>query len=391
MMPQSKTYLSRILFFLLLLSGSSQACFASDVQYMRGLSCYKDKNYSAAEKCFQASLKANPNNVTAMYYEGLCYCNNNEHDQAKKMFRQIVERFPQSQEAKLCSAYLSQTAQPRAQTSANSQPAASRQAAQNNLPDEVSIPFSKGFGGHLLIDGALNGRRMRMYFDTGANNCVFGRNSLIQAGVSETGSRDAGFASGVGGQVKVKQMLASVEAGNLSRQLPVLVQNNLDTPLLGQPFYEGYSYDIDNNAGIIRFKKIGSRSQSQSFDSVEVPYTEQGSSHIFVEAEINGGRRFPTCFDTGAGGGITMSALQAMALGINIPQDATPMRVGGVAGESMAVTFNARTVRVGPLQKTNCPVTVLQGNLPFPLIGEDFFGQRTYTIDKAKKVIRFSR
>ncbi|MBY0359236.1 MAG: aspartyl protease family protein [Candidatus Obscuribacterales bacterium] len=373
-------------FFAAFCLANSSTCHADDTAYLRGVSFYNEKNYPQALKHFVAAVKTNPNNATALYYAGLCYSRSNAHDQASQIFRLIVQRFPKSQEAKLASTYLSAAPASPVQTTTT----AASAARSESLPDQVIIPFSKGLGGHLMVDGELNGRPLRMIFDTGANSCCFGQNSLDQAGVSEQASRNAGYASGVGGNIPVKTMTASIKAGNLCRRLPILVQKNLFAPLLGQPFYEGYDYYIDNNAGIIRFTKQGSNSKSQSFDSVEIPYVEMGSSHIFVEADIDG-CKLPVCFDTGAGGGISMSLTQLAAAGMSIPQDAVPTRVRGVAGESLAWTFKARVVRVGAIQKAGLPVTVLQGSLPCALIGEDFFGQRTYTIDKVKKVIRFSR
>ncbi|MBY0547134.1 MAG: retroviral-like aspartic protease family protein [Candidatus Obscuribacterales bacterium] len=356
-----------------------------------GVTLFNQKKYSEAQKQFDTSLTSG-RTARKLYYAALARLYQGDHFNGKRLMREIVTTFPQSAEATHATSYLS------AGTSGSTTASSARTGSQTtgsasddnpNLPDQVIIPFSKGLGGHLYVTGTVNGRSMQMLFDTGAESCAFGQNHLDAAGITEKGEF-AGYAQGVGGHVKVSQMTAEIQVSNLKRKIPIIVQQKLSAPpLLGETFYEGYAYDIDNSAAIIRFTKKGTRNAgSVGFDTIDVPYTLAGRN-MMVTIEVDG-RPIAACFDTGAAG-VVFGSVDAARCGLQIPEDARLVQSGGIGGTVPSAAFNVRTIRMGSIQKSNFPVRVLMGSLPYPLVGQTFFGDRKFVIDQEKRVIRFAR
>lgn len=357
-----------------------------------GVTLFNQKKFAEAQKQFDSSMKTG-RTARKLYYAALVRLHQGDHRNGKILMQEIVSKFPQSAEANNASQYLSagttQTAEPSVSLSARVPSHSSASDDNPNLPDQVIIPFSKGLGGHLYVTGTVNGRSMQMLFDTGAESCAFGQNHLDAAGITEKGEF-AGYAQGVGGHVKVSQMTAEIQVSNLRRKIPIIVQQKLSAPpLLGETFYEGYAYDIDNSAAIIRFTKKGTRNAgSVGFDTIDVPYTLAGRN-MMVTIEVDG-RPIAACFDTGAAG-VVFGAADAARCGLQIPEDARLVQSGGIGGTVPSAAFNVRTIRMGSIQKSNFPVRVLMGSLPYPLVGQTFFGDRKFVIDQEKRVIRFAR
>jgi clan AA aspartic protease (TIGR02281 family) len=124
----------------------------------------------------------------------------------------------------------------------------------------------------------------------------------------------------------------------------------------------------------------------ESTDVVKIPFQPQGND-LMVQVKING---HPTAmyFDTGAQT-ISLSYFTAAALGIRIPSDAQPVVSGGVGGRVGGVRVYVDRIELGPLIKTNVPVTLLMGVSP-PLLGQPFFSDRKFTIDNDNHTINFA-
>jgi clan AA aspartic protease (TIGR02281 family) len=187
-------------------------------------------------------------------------------------------------------------------------------------------------------------------------------------------------------------MIADITVGDMTRRIPIMVQDDLPTdPLLGESFFNGFRYEIDNRAGFIHFVKTeGGTTKARIFeptDVVAVPFTPAGNNMV-VMAEVNG-KPCEMYFDTGASG-ICFSTMSAMLLGIRIPADARPVMSGGVGGATTGYAFTIERIKLGPILKTNVPITVIQSGLPLPLLGQTFFGDRRFTIDNDKHVIKFA-
>lgn len=382
-----------------------------------GIALYNKREYKKAVEALTKSAAANPQLPTPLYYQALSYYQLGDPQKAKALYSTIVRKFPTSDEAKFAATYLQRVdpkyvntvgAPPvsRAATSSTTTAAASStplgdmtsfDAANattedlSKLPDTGSVPFSRGSGGHLMVDTQINGRTIKMMFDTGASTCLIGKNQLEAVGVMDNvikGQRTR--MGGVGNTVNsAAPMIVDLKVGGIQRHMPIMVQDHFDLPpLLGQTFYNGYQYDIDNQSGVIRFTKKGSSRNSVGYDSIEVPFQTVGNNLVVI-AEING-HNCPMYFDTGAA--INLFDMRTfLSMGLSIPADASMTMVGGVGGYVPGYLFNISSMRLGGIQKNNLPVTVVQsGGPPLPLLGQPFLRDRRFTIDNDKKVIRFS-
>jgi predicted aspartyl protease len=389
-----RTYVAAVIPATMFVAVSSLSANGADT-FSDGVALFNQKKYSAAQKQFDLSMKSG-RTARRLYYAALSRLHQGDTANGTKLMHEIVSTFPQSSEAINAAQYLTAAAtastnvQPTAPSSVSRQSNSPRTTADNeSLPDQVSIPFRKGIGGHLIVEGELNGRNMPMIFDTGAESCAFGQNHLDAAGITQKGNF-AGYAQGVGGHVKVSQMTAEIRVSNLKRKVPIIIQQQLSVPpLLGETFYEGYQYDIDNRSGIIRFTKKGTRNAgSVGFDTIDVPYQLAGRN-MLVLIEVNG-NPIQACFDTGAAG-VVFGAGDAARVGLQIPDDAAVVASGGIGGVVPSAAFNVRSIRMGSIQKSNFPVRVLMSTLPYPLVGQTFFGDRKFVIDQEKRIIHFSR
>lgn len=245
-----------------------------------------------------------------------------------------------------------------------------------------------------MVDAVVNDRPVRMMFDTGASTCLFGQNQFTQARVANvamtTAKHDIG---GVGNTVESgTAALVDLRVGGIRRKMPVMVIKHLDTePLLGQTFYNGYHYDIDNTAGVIRFvKKTASRKSSYTtYDTIDIPFETVGNNMV-VKAKING-HECPMYFDTGSYG-VVMGMKTAAAVGLHVSRTARRSISQGVGGAVYGYEIYAGRIELGSMQQSGCTVTVLMdGEPPMPLLGQSFFKNRRFTVDNEKHLIRFSR
>ncbi len=388
-----------------------------------GIALYNKREYKKAVEALTKSAAANPQLPTPLYYQALSYYQLGDPLKAKTLYSTIVRKFPSSDEAKFAATYLQRVdpkyvntvgAPPasKAALSATTTSAATGAATSSvplgdmtsfdaanasisdlsKLPDTASVPFSHGSGGHLMVDTQINGRTVKMMFDTGASTCLIGKNQLESAGVMDNviqGQRTR--MGGVGNAVNsAAPMIVDLKVGGIQRHMPIMVQDHFDLPpLLGQTFYNGYQYDIDNQSGVIRFTKKGSSRNSMGYDTIEVPFQTVGNNLVVI-AQVNG-HNCPMYFDTGAA--INLFDMHTfLSLGLSIPSDASMTMVGGVGGYVPGYLFKISSLRLGGIQKNDLPVTVVaSGGPPLPLLGQPFLRDRRFTIDNDRKVIRFSR
>lgn len=120
--------------------------------------------------------------------------------------------------------------------------------------DTVVVPF-RSEGRDIIVDVQINGRSHPCIFDTGAYGILFTLKDVMELGLSMDNAVGT-VSSGVGGSVfgysiKVDRM-----------QLGPILKTNIDAvvnrtgpshPLLGQSFYKGYRFVVDNESHVIKF------------------------------------------------------------------------------------------------------------------------------------------
>ncbi len=275
-------------------------------------------------------------------------------------------------------------------------------ALDPTLPSECRIPFINSSRG-IYLDTYINGRPLKMQFDTGAPNVVLGKNHLKELGItSPTGKPDGatgGSASGTA--VPFWMVPATIKVGPIEkRDMKVMVMEYDQTsPLLGQTFFKNFDCTIDQTAGQINFRqKAISAKQTLSGAAVSVPFHfVEGGNRVMVEVEVNG-KAMPMIFDSGntASACSFMTVGQAERAGIKIPEDARLSQHMGVNGMGMSKVFPIRRLRLGPIDRSDIWVSVNMGMtdskaIEAPLLGQPFWYGYEYTIDMKKKLIHFVR
>jgi predicted aspartyl protease len=386
-----------------------------------GMQFLQKKDYKKALAYFTATLREDPYNTNAMYYQALSLQSMGDRKNAIVGYARLVSQFPTSRVGPLATkglmeldpAYCRQLT--RGSTQPQSQPAAAsgittlavfgQRGDIDSLPAQCRVDFARKDGRSqlLMVEGRLNGKDQRFLFDTGASDCCVGKNTLRDLGIPLPTGEPTAQVAGVGSTTTTAAwvMELNIQVGSISRRIKSLVLEYRDDPLLGQSFFRDFAYTIDTNVGdsergTIVFNKrknaltaaAGAGQQSAGRDSV--PFQQLDSNHLLVNVDI-AGHKTKMYFDTGASG-IVFTREQLKLLNIPIPEDAVAIRNSGVGGDTTGVTFAVSRVSMGPIDKFDMPVAVVDNAaMNYPLLGQAFFHDWKFTIDYDSKVINFQK
>lgn len=386
-----------------------------------GVKQFAAKTYPLAAANFKKAIAASPKNDSARYYYALSLHYNKDSVGAKKAYAELIRMMPDSNGANYARAAL-QTLDPTllrslpapsrvAQQQYSQMPAtgvvttggqsqsgqaSGRSSAYDSMPDECRIYYTLEHN-CFVIDAYVNGRPMKMMFDTGAAICAFGKNNFEASGIDVPTGQATGEVHGIGdgGAQSSWDATVDLKVGTIERKrFPVKVQSNLgEYPLLGQTFFQDFTYTIDNGAHSIHFVKKrsnrGSAYADPSRDPNAVPFTRE-HNELVINVEVNG-RPTKMFFDTGAGV-VTLTHEQCRNLGITIPEDAQISTVQGIAGSSRARVFNVTSIKVGGITKRDFQVWVPDSEMAGTgLLGQTFYNDCQYTIDYERGYIHFMR
>jgi len=413
----------------------------ADGEFDKGVALYKKQDYRGALSMFSQAL-ASGNSPTVLYYAALCYQQLGDMTHAKSCYKLVCDNFGATPEAKLAAQGLKllekapQSGLPPAATAGaaaagnaaagaakagtiaggtkNGTPAPDTQSLPGataggdqvdkflteyklsdeeweHLPEQTKIPFQRATSNHPFVNAIVNGRPMRMMFDTGASICMFDRRTMDAAGIKIDKNAPHTRIGGVAGSTDAQVMMADIELGDFERRVPAVVSESpLGVSLLGQSFFKDFKYDIDVSTGFIQLTKKPRPGMKfhvyESTDVVRIPFQPHGND-MMVQVKING-RPTAMYFDTGAQS-ISLSYFMAASLGIQVPNDAQQVVSGGIGGRIGGVKFYVDRIELGPIIKTHVPVTLLMGITP-PLLGQPFFSDRKFTIDNENHTINFA-
>jgi clan AA aspartic protease (TIGR02281 family) len=267
---------------------------------------------------------------------------------------------------------------------------------QASGPQQTKIYFTREAGSnHMLVNAEINNRPLIMMFDTGAAACFIGKNQLAELGIKAPSGPAHGLAHGIGstGGVSAWGIRATIKVGNLVRQnCPMGVTDELSMhPLLGQSFFGGYTYSIDQGANCITLRRTGVNTSTASAPSRQyvVPFVREGNE-LVVTATING-HPYPMYLDTGASTTL-FSQSDLQKLGITLPDEAPVTRVSGIAGTTTARILAINHMQLGPVDRSDAQVMVIeQSAIHKPLLGQPFFEGWELQVDNATQQILFTR
>ncbi len=368
------------IFFVLILAqfALASAAFADDA-LSRGIELYNRKRFSDALQFFSNWKSGTELESKRLYYCALCYIQMSQADKATELFRKIETKYKGTEAAQLAHGFLMQNlAKPNALT-------------QNEASDpvEFSIPFRRTSKGQMAVQADLQGRGMEMIFDTGAEECLFGRNQIESANLKDADRERMPPLNTVSGPVPVYKLNAVIKLGSLKRTLPIMVQDAvMESPILGQPFFNGYDCSIDGQAALMRFHRTGSTRGTFLVDSFAVPFVADGDKMI-VTTRFNG-RNVDMCFDSGSFG-VCLSKEQAEQLRVKVGDTPPTTSTRGPNGAYVNSWDMFADITLGDIRKQHFPIRVIDCKTAYPLLGLNFFGDRIYKIDREKKEIRFAR
>jgi predicted aspartyl protease len=380
---------------------SSGLAWSADA-FTQAVMLYGDKKYDQSEKLLLQHLAVNPRSADAHYYLASCYHYEGKLAEAKKEYQLILSAFPGTQAATYAAQGLG-TISLAAPTAAAGSAAQTQRSGANPfeanppstkddvIPDQEWIPYTKYTYGNIRVRASINGRPLEMTFDTGASTTVIGLKHWLAMGFPRPSGKPDGRSYGVGGGIDMWSQEVEVSLGKIKKHMLVNIAEKLASePLLGETFFGDFQYNIDNSAGYIHFFRKGHTSSASAipYNSIDIPFRNEGNNMV-ISGKINGHNQ-EFFFDTGASS-CHFSMYNLINLGIRIPPDAMVGASMGVGGLSRTFLFPVDSIEVGDLKKTNFRITVSSDMLPYPLLGQTFFGDRRYVIDNDRKLIRFNR
>ncbi len=417
-------FLAQLTILSIVLQGIALPAQAAPDAFALGVKQFGAKTYPLAIASFKKAIAANPKNDSARYYYALSLHYSKNIPAAIKAYAELIRMMPDSNGAsyarialaKLDAALLSSLPPSRvaqqqySQSSSTASAAAAGGASQaqfrqsspvasnpnDKLPDDCRIYYTLE-NNSFILDAYVNGRPMKMIFDTGAEDCAFGKDNLAAAGVAGPTGKSTGTAHGVGdgGAQATWDMKVDLKVGTIERKsFEIGVQDTMNGyPLLGQTFFQDFTYTIDNGAHSIHFvkkrKASGSAYADPARDPNNVPFTRHGNE-IVVNVSVNG-RPTKMYFDTGATS-CSLSKEQVKQLGLTIPEDAEIIEVVGIAGSTRARVFNVRSMKMGAIEKFDFPVHVCDSEMAgIGLLGQTFYNDHQYTIDYERGLIHLLR
>lgn len=366
------------------------AATASDAD--KAIQLYQRGDYKGAVSLLQALIDKGVADVNEYYYAALAYQGTGNYVKAQALYRAICDSFPDTEASRLSQVALEQL---------KIHYQLEQENANDSLPKETWVPYSK-YDNRMLIDANVNHRPVKMLFDTGAEGTVFGMNHIRKLGLPVPSGKPDGYGTGVGGQGATEFWFLPVtlKIGNIERRnFPISITHAPQpAPLLGQDFYHGYQYEIDETTKCLSFRKnISPRGDGHGVAAMTVtgsskyvyniPFLLEGNRMV-VRARVNG-HECDMTFDTGASiCFFTKQQLEALGLTIH---NAKVGLIQGVAGATKGDFFTIDDMQVGPVQKHDVWAASAEAHVELPLLGQSFFGDYNYSIDSANKVIRFSR
>ncbi len=369
--------------------------------FQRGVAEYRLKHYDHAVKFLDAACADGEATAEAFYYAALAHEQLCEYTPALRYYQSVIAQYPNSEAAALARTALNR---PEFKDVFDPFSLKSRDSKWDSLPRETYIKF-EDLNNELMVDGSINGRPVKMIFDTGAAVCCCSLQSLKQLGIDPPAGKPDAFAAGIGSKRAIPgwRMQLDVTVGRIERRrFPVFVSAfELPYPLLGQNFFCDFQYTIDRNARAISFKRTERNSVESSSAPAknmvvvnssgryeyQVPFKMDGQALIVV-AKINC-RDCPVQFDTGAG--ICMfSTAQLDAVGGG-KSTGRRLQISGAGGTTIGQLFEVKDIQLGPVHDPVIVAVSDQSRMKYPLLGQNFLKDLQYTIDYANHLIRFEK
>ncbi|MBI5173802.1 MAG: retroviral-like aspartic protease family protein [Candidatus Obscuribacter sp.] len=370
-----------------------------------GVKLFNSRNYEGAVKKFSALVQTQPNSADAYYYLGASCHRSGRTADARRYYDYIMVRFPGSKAAEYAKTAAASLAPAGASTAEKSDKkgAAGKDSASGTKdrineigelqgPDEDRVPLTVGNNGHMFVPVTMNGRRLEMIYDTGAEATCVSLSAWTRAGNKVPARPADDMMRGTGGVDGFWIEPVTFGMGKFSRTMNISIIKSLPQGmdgLVGQNFFKDLQYNLTGSANYIHLLRKNSRTASTSvpYNTIDVPFTRAGNNmHVMVNVN---GHPLEMTFDTGCGT-TSISRFQASAIGLRATDGQYyEGSASGVGGSHSVIGFRVESINLQGIEKRNFMITTSSNN--FNLLGMDFLGDRRFVIDNEKSLIRFFR
>ena len=121
------------------------------------------------------------------------------------------------------------------------------------------VPFKRNSSGHIVVDAAINGKPLKMIFDTGAESTCVTTSDWQKMGFSIPSDAKETISRGVLGDSKTYVFpVERVQCGPIVQDNFIInvIESDKSIPLLGMSFYGKFKYAIDTNRNMIVFSEL---------------------------------------------------------------------------------------------------------------------------------------
>ncbi len=370
-----------------------------------GVKLFNARDYEGAVKKFSSLVQTQPNSADAYYYLGASCHRSGRTSDARRYYDYIMVRFPGSKAAeyaKTAAASLSPAGASTAEKSDKKESAAKGSASgtkdkadeigELQGPDEDRVPLTKGHGGHMFVPVIINGHRLEMIYDTGAESTCVSLTAWTRAGNKAPVRAPDSLVMGTGGLDGSWYEPVTFGMGKFSRTMNISIIKSMPEGidgLVGQNFFKDLQYNLTGSANYIHLLRKNSRTASTSvpYNTIDVPFARAGNNMVVI-VNVNG-EPIEMIFDTGCGT-TSISRFQASAIGLRATDGQYYKgSASGVGGSHSVTAFRVESINLQGIEKRNFMITTSSNN--FNLLGMDFLGDRRFVIDNEKSLIRFFR
>jgi len=355
--------------------------------YEEGVKLFQKKSYELSAKEFEKVLIADPKNEKAIYYAGLSCQYLGDSKRALEHYKNLINKFPDSATAKYLKSSLNLTGATTSLTASSSSTAKSK--SNDFIPDSDAVSFTYDFHRYKVVKCRLNDAALPMIFDTKSDESSVGKNHLKALGMPlPTGKPTEG--SLINGRTQPSWSIPfQVQLGKIRKTINVVVYEKSEFALLARDFFGDMKCTTDYRAGLIRFQKLGVKSEPLPVDAIHVPFIKDGKD-ILIDVTI-GGSPIKMIFESGATTttmGLEMERIAQQRAwktlhSINLPE---------AGGNQKMTIYLIPDIRVGEISHHNLHAMSLSDQkYERGILGQDFFGQRKFFIDEDKRIIHFYR
>lgn len=368
------------------------ACFLCDpafaaCNFSLGMEYFSNGSYADAANIFEECVNETADDKEAYYFAAKSFEKIGKLSKARVFYAEIAKKFPDSSYASDALVQIGKLDSAQYSTSDIS-----------NLPiqmpdDEIVVDYELS-GNHINLPVEINGKPWRMIFDTGGNQCMFGKNHLRQLGIAEPNWETAHYVINVMGKNPVWQLPVNLDIGGCKfPNFRVYVTKNMPTkyPSLGQRFISKFNFLIDAKGKKIHFVKRGSdRSFAEQLakSAYKQPFHFSPDDRMIIDAHVNG---IPCAMDLDVGATLSVFTRQQLAqLGIPIASTAVSGMTNTMVGKAPMMKMTIENIQFGPVKRYDAMVQVHEGpSLKRPLLGLDFFKDLSFFVDFDRSEILF--